>query len=572
MVNRARRLVLRSQRLSGFLVLASVATLIAACGGTPTEAATQPPAAVAPAGPTPTATPEPTPTATAAAAGSPTPTATPEPVSSATPEPTPTATVEPTPAATPEPTAAPTPTGPRVEALIRAADGGRLQLGPEQAPWIVVEIPPNALAEDMTISIQELSLGDLPGEVAALAPVGRAYGLGPDGLQLAAPATVTLALDAEELAALDLASGVPAFLGLLLSSDRTIDFLRNSVTTADLATGSVTLTGETAHFTELFVISGPFAAELEPPKVGPLLVGESWMAEVKVTNLSNEGAVQVRSFGYSGGGAVELVGADRAPGFLLRHGESKAADPAPRFTCIAANAGTYDVKIIWAEAADTRKVVEVLVTAGWFVPPGDSVRSIEDEYFLSGVAVCTKKPGVALECGTGVPLADVPHPPQLVVDIQMQAGTGDMEGYFIVKMTFPDIPDLAALIGWPPSGSIGVRDPGFAAGPELQGWVFNGPVNLSLDWWGNPDGQYQVVVSDSRETGEWQSNSALGEVVTIEQSGNMLTMRVPKTAIPDGATWYSVVTNVLSGEQPCIGVVDGLDLETLKPIHEFPPD
>ena len=565
--NRTRKHGRRTQRwLAGF------AALIAACGGATAEAPTQPPAVAAAAGPTATATPAPTPahTATAAPTAGPTPTSTPEPLSTAPPETSPTPTVAPTPTATSEPPAAPRPTGPRVEALIRAAGGGRLQLGPEDAPRIVVEILPNALAEDTTISIQELSLGDLPDEVTALEPVGRGYRLGPDGLQLAAPATVTLALDAEEVAGLDLASGVPAFLGLLLSSDRTIDFLRNTVTTADLATGSVTLTGETAHFTDAVTISGPLMAKLEPPKVGPLRVGESWPAKVTLTNLG-EGAVDVDSVKYFADGSVESVGPDSADEFLLSTGKSHPTDPAPRFACRTANMGTYGVSIDWAEAEYSSHVVGALVQGGWFIPSGVLAHRPRGAFVLSGVADCDKKSGVALECSTGVPLADTPLPPQLVVDIQMQAGSGEMEGTFIVKMTFPVIPDLAALDGWPPSGSLGVRDPGFPAGPEVQGWVFNSPVNLSLDWWGNPEGQYQVVVLDSREPGIWQYNDALGEAVTIEQTGNMVTMRIPKSAIPGGATWYSVVTNVLSGEQPCIGVADGLDAESGQPIYEFPP-
>ena len=141
----------RRRLLSGFLILVSVAALIAACGGTTPEAATQPPEVAAAAVPTPTAVSAPT--------EAPEPTSTPTAIAAATASPTPTT--------SPEPTAAPTPTGPRVEAPIRATDGGRLQIGPEDAPQIVVEIPPNALAEDTTISIQELSLGDLPDGVAA---------------------------------------------------------------------------------------------------------------------------------------------------------------------------------------------------------------------------------------------------------------------------------------------------------------------------------------------------------------------------------------------------------------------
>jgi hypothetical protein len=417
-----------------------------------------------------------------------------------------------------------------------------------------------------------------------LQPVGRAYRLGPDGLRLTAPATLTLASDAEELAALDLASGVPALLGLLLSSDRTIDFLRNTVTTVDVASGSVTLTGETPHFTDVVKISGPLIVELKPPTVGPLLVGDSWEADVKVTNVSTESWVFFKRE-YSGDRVVAVLdfysqrvvpSKDQPVVYTERdyvevpRGSSKLGSSGHRFECQAAGTGFYQVTALWDSPDVLPSLLMLVYTVGReaaFEPPDD----VDARISVKGVAVCKEKPGVALDCDTGVPLAGVPLPPQLVVNIQVQAGTGDMEGTFIVKMTFPDIPDLAALDGWPPSGSFGVWDPGFPAGPKIQGWVFNGPVNLSLDWWGNPDGQYQVLVSDSREPGTWEYNDALGEAVAIEQSGNMVTLRIPKTVIPDGATWYSVVTNVLSGEQPCIGVADGLDAETGQPIYEFPP-
>ncbi len=290
-------------------------------------------------------------------------------------------------------------------------------MGPEERPGIVLQIPPNALAEDTTISIQELSSEDLPEGVAELAPIGRGYRLGPDGLQLAAPATVTLASDAQELATLDLNSGAPAFSGLLLSSDRTIDFLRNSVTTSNLARGSVTLTGETTHLTDVVRISGPLKVKLDPDTMGPPISDKAWNAAVTVTNLSSESLVDVKKIGYLAEGAVELVGDGSAFDLELAPGESEAASPAPKFACRAAGAGTYAVTTNWKAPHHESALAASLLMNGFLIPSGAIEHGAGGTLVVSGVAECTEPPREApqpmvsdgpndpVACDTGAPIA-----------------------------------------------------------------------------------------------------------------------------------------------------------------------
>ena len=329
------------------------------------------------------------------------PTATREPVPTATAEPTltATATAKPTPTATSEPTVAPTPRGPRVQALIPAADGGGLQLGVGNQASISIEIPPNALPEDTAISIRQLSRDELSEDIGLLGPVGAVYRLEPEGLEFAAPVTVTVRLPAAEPREFDPAEGVRSVVVLLRGAGGVWDILRDSVVEVDLASGSMTVTGQTEHFSETVVVDGPVQVKFEPGKASRPM-GGTWPVNITVTNLSSESLVTVNSITFSAGGAVSLPETKPAPVGDLKIGASRSISPAPTFKCQSVGSGSYSGLTRWILPDGVPGLISVLATEGLSASAafGDDTGML---FNVSGFATCTKPPPTAKTLLTG---------------------------------------------------------------------------------------------------------------------------------------------------------------------------
>lgn len=124
------------------------------------------------------------------------PPATPVPTSTATPIPDPTAT----------PTFSPTPLPGR--AMVRAAEGGTVELATDGGTGIVLEIPPGALREDTEIAVQKLDESEIPADLAGAPLAGAVFRLEPDGQEFSAPVTMALTLGEDDLAEARAGSGI----------------------------------------------------------------------------------------------------------------------------------------------------------------------------------------------------------------------------------------------------------------------------------------------------------------------------------------------------------------------------
>ena len=359
-------------------VAALFAVIFTACDATPDEAA-------------PTAAPTTTPTPPIAAAPAPAP---------ARPPPTPTS----------SPLPAPPPSVPSDGVLITASAGGRVHLGEADSPVLEIEIPPGALAADTAISIDEVTAGSLSPDANAVESVGPAFRLNPAGLQFVQPVTVTIRLDAAELGGIEVEAGVQPLLGLLRSEDGSWDLLRNSVTAVDPEAGSMTLSGETDHFTELVVVQGPLKVSMTPAQVGPIPARTSWSVNLTATNLSDRGHLDWQLGGCRVDGVVPRFPGGPCPfaSDVLGPGLEKNL-PAHGFECADAGSGAWEIRVRWSE---TDFVALTARTAAQFVPVLLDIA--EGTVVLAGLAEC-----VAALSETAVPVnpTDTPTPePAAFVD------------------------------------------------------------------------------------------------------------------------------------------------------------
>ncbi len=152
------------------------------------------------------------------------------------------------------------------EARITVADGGVLQ-------WpqgiFTLTVPPGAVDEDVTISLDQFSSNDPINGVPDVE--GIRFELKPDGLQFKVPAKVSIEVPfdsgAESASTYDLFS---------VSSDGEVAGLENVANEFDVAEGKVTLTGELSHFSTVVrtkrsltvSLSGPEVAAIDVPFLG----------------------------------------------------------------------------------------------------------------------------------------------------------------------------------------------------------------------------------------------------------------------------------------------------------------
>lgn len=82
-----------------------------------------------------------------------------------------------------------------LSATIEAASGGTVA---SEGGEISVEIPAGALAEDTTITVEEMPASSLGGDVAVQTAV---FDIGPDGTRFATPVTISIAVDTDAVSA-----------------------------------------------------------------------------------------------------------------------------------------------------------------------------------------------------------------------------------------------------------------------------------------------------------------------------------------------------------------------------------
>ena len=177
-------------------------------------------------------------------------------------------------------------------AMIPAADGGTLTLGRAEAPRLTLEIPPNALAADTTITVRELSASEVPDRIRGVGPIGPVYEFGPDGLEFAAPAQVTVRVPRADLIRLGMENGVPMLFLAVVNGDRA-EILAAPVTVADLDSGHVTVAAPLTHFSKLLTGRTPVWLSMRPRHAGKQPAGAQWQASVQLWNSDEKGSSRV---------------------------------------------------------------------------------------------------------------------------------------------------------------------------------------------------------------------------------------------------------------------------------------
>ena len=137
---------------------------------------------------------------------------------------------------------------------------------------LTLEIPPGALDADTTITIRPLSLAALPPGPLGEGWTGPAYELGPDGLDLATPATATFTLDPEELRVsqngdAEDEDSVALRMPFLIGEDGELVPLAGAQQTVDAA-GGATLTVPIPHFTGVTLDNLGLSFSWSPTNVG----------------------------------------------------------------------------------------------------------------------------------------------------------------------------------------------------------------------------------------------------------------------------------------------------------------
>jgi len=133
----------------------------------------------------------------------------------------------------------------RVETTI-GPEGGTLASGDGV---VTIDFPPDALAAPTAVSIAGIALSALPAP-ASQASDGKAYDLGPDGLTLALPATVTAVVDSAPQA-----GEIGAELALMLGSDGDqLEVLESQGLFVDGDSETASATADVAHFSALAVL------------------------------------------------------------------------------------------------------------------------------------------------------------------------------------------------------------------------------------------------------------------------------------------------------------------------------
>ncbi len=336
----------RLRRLLFLLLVAVTALVLAGCEQNDPEPAEAPAttAVVAPATiqPSPTVTPEPAPAAE------------PEPAATTASRPAikeqPTPTSAPPPTATATPPSTPTPGPAVVEALVTAAEGATLELLIDDVPAVTLEIPPNALAQDTTVTILELSSEDRPAELVDGESADFYYRLEPAGLELLEPAVLTLRVDSGDISGPSLEDGIPALIPLLRGSDGAWSMLANARTEVQIGSGFMTVVGETAHFSEGVIVRAGLAAHMVPSVIAkPIAIGSTFSAAITVANTSHVDEIEITKVTYSVylAQAISVVGSTEVGKFMLYTRSVRAVDPPPTYRCDSPGTGFYQATIYW---------------------------------------------------------------------------------------------------------------------------------------------------------------------------------------------------------------------------------
>lgn len=232
-----------------------------------------------------------------------------------------------------------------IEKLVSAAEGGSVT-SPDGK--IALEIPPGALAEDTTVSVKVVPEDEWTDDLKSIEPAGAVYSLEPDGLEFSQPVTITVRLDPDDTAELDLEEGIPAFISLSRSKDGTWEVLANGRTDFQVDTGVVLVTAEMDHFS-LWTSTksrGPLWAMIRPKKVVKYK-GETWELTLTIRNQSSIAVLEDVKVSYLTIWPVSTVAISYVKLPQMSPRTSLVASPNQLFKCDEEGVGGYaaDVKV-----------------------------------------------------------------------------------------------------------------------------------------------------------------------------------------------------------------------------------
>ena len=171
---------------------------------------------------------------------------------------------------------------------------------------ISLDIPANALSEDMAIEVRLVPRENWSTEVSDTDPVGDVYEFLPDGLDFSAPATLAMQLSesiVSELARED--NQFPALFAASRGADGPVEQLDSVTTAYDRSAGTGTATVEISHFSNKWINANPRGGKLQGIGGAPVvsgggelgpdesLVGASQPVEVSAWNSTTEPSVRV---------------------------------------------------------------------------------------------------------------------------------------------------------------------------------------------------------------------------------------------------------------------------------------
>ena len=224
---------------------------------------------------------------------------------------------------------------------------------------LTLKIPPEAVDEDVPITITSVPLEELPQALQEVQGAGDGYKLEPEGLRFLGPVTVSLELDRAELE--DEPEGeITAYVLVSLTEDGERELLDEPVTEATLGEDTIVVRGELSHFSWLTRTKSSLTFSLEKvDRVQP--VGGKFTAKMKAKNTDNSGRVTIgivsgdlldfgavsrdqvsSSFTLSVGGLAERLAGE----VTLEPGQETNEGTAPFQCADSPGRGTYGVRVL----------------------------------------------------------------------------------------------------------------------------------------------------------------------------------------------------------------------------------
>jgi len=253
-------------------------------------------------------------------------------------------------------------------------DDGSITITSDDGKLTLV-IPPEAMDDDVPITITSVPLAELPEDLQVVQGAGDGYLLEPSGLEFSEPVTVSLELDRAELDD-EPEDGIAAYALVSLTEDGERELLDGLVTEATLGEETVLASGELSHFSWITRTKGSLVVSLEE-KPREQAVGATFTAKGSVGNgdLSDTIKLEDPSGTFLAFGTVSTSGnATFFRSGLISRGEK--AEGTGTFRCDAPGLGTYSLR---------GKTTSVVVVEGEFEDTPLSV-------VVDGVVECIAPP------------------------------------------------------------------------------------------------------------------------------------------------------------------------------------